>query len=90
MKTATYKLVLIKWIDSTMRKSVWWGFQELDESIKLSEREDYFYTTGYLFKETKKNYYLCNSIHFEENKPISFGQIFSIPKGFTTKITYIK
>lgn len=60
--------------------------KDLLEDIELSEKGDFFYSTGYLFKETKWHYYLANSIHFEDNEAVSMGHIFSIPKGCVIKI----
>lgn len=88
-KGGKYERVWIKWIDSTMRKKVWWSPQEILDEIKISEKQDFMYSVGYLFKETKSYYYLCNSIHFEEGMAVSFGQIFSIPKGCMIQIKKI-
>jgi len=90
LKKFQYKRVLITWIDSTMRKRVWYQYQDLENDIKEGEKGEYFYSVGYLFKETKLNYYLANSIHFEDKKAVSFGQIFSIPKGCVLKIEHFK
>jgi hypothetical protein len=90
LKPMTYKRVLITWIDSTMRKTVWWTYQALEQDINESEKGEYFYSVGYLFKETKLNYYIANSIHFEDKKAVSFGSIFSIPKGCVLKIENLK
>jgi hypothetical protein len=90
VKEFQYKRVLVVWIDSTMRKRVWWNYQELKEEITESEKGEYFYSVGYLFRETKLNYYLANSIHFEDKKAVSFGQIFSIPKGCVLKVEHLK
>lgn len=90
IKDGQYKRVLITWIDSTMRKTVWWNYEILSKEITEAEKGEYFYSVGYLFKETKLNYYLANSIHFEDKKAVSFGQIFSIPKGCVIKIEHLK
>jgi hypothetical protein len=90
LKPMTYKRVLITWIDSTVRKTVWWNYEVLNREITEAEKGEYFYSVGYLFKETKLNYYLANSIHFEDKKAVSFGQIFSIPKGCVLKIEHLK
>lgn len=90
IKEFQYKRVLIKWLDSTSRKTVWWDYEVLNREIIKSEKGEYFYSVGYLFKETKLNYYLANSIHFEDKKAVSFGQIFSIPKGCVLKIEHLK
>lgn len=90
LKENIYKRVLVVWIDSTSRKQIWWRYKDLEDEINLSEKDEYFYSVGYLFKETKLNYYLANSIHFENRKAVSFGQIFSIPKGCVLKIKHLK
>jgi len=86
LKPFTYKRVCISWIDSTMRKQVWWNYKDLDDDINGSENEDIFYSVGYLFKETKLHYYLANSIHSENKSIVSFGSIFSIPRGCVLKV----
>ena len=85
-KGTDYHRVWIKWLDSTMRKKVWWSPIDILDDVKKCEDGDYFYSTGYLFKETKKHYYLANSLHFEDKEVVSFGQIFSIPKGCVIQI----
>lgn len=86
LKEGKYLRVWIMWLDSTAQKKVWWSAKEILEEIEKAEDGDYFYSSGYLFKETKKHYYLANSIHFEEGQAVSFGSIFSIPKGCVLKI----
>ena len=85
-KDREYRRVYIKWLDSTAQKKIWWNFPDIIEEIKKSEAGDYFYSTGYLFEETKNHYYLANSIHFEDKKAIALGEIFSIPKGCVLQI----
>jgi len=90
IKDGQYKRVLITWIDSTARvNKIWWRFVDILNDIKDSEKGEYFYSVGYLFKETKLNYYLANSLHFENKKVVSVGQIFSIPKGCAIKIEHL-
>lgn len=86
IKKNSYHRVWIKWLDSTMQKRVWWSPQEILDEIKTAEAGDYFYSTGFLFKETKLHYYLANSIHFEDGVAVSFGEVFSIPKGCVLQI----
>jgi len=67
-----------------MRKQVWWSVEDALNETKEAEK-DYFYSVGYLFKETKRYYYISGSIHIENDKLVSFGEIFSIPKGCVIK-----
>ncbi len=85
-KMSTWQLVVITWIDSTQRSTPWWTSLELEEDIKEVEKTDYFLSSGYLFKTTKDYFYLATSIHFEDNKAVSFGTIFNIPRGCVKKI----
>ncbi len=85
-----YKKVKIKWFDSTSYKKIWWNQNDLDETIKESEEKDYFYSTGYLIRETKRHYYLSNSLHIEDGDVIEFAQIFTIPKGCCESLKIIK
>ena len=86
IKKGNYCRVCIKWLDSTSRNTIWWDVKNLEADIEESEAGDYFYSVGYLFKETKLHYYLANSIHFENDKAINFGQVFQIPRGCVLKI----
>lgn len=86
-KTKEWKLVSIVWIDSTQRTTPWWTSGDLLESIKEAEKTDYFISAGYLINSTKDYYYLATSIHFENNRPVSFGTIFNIPRGCVKKIS---
>ena len=36
--------------------------------------------------ENKLEYVFCASIHFEEGSAVSFGKVFTIPKGCVTKL----
>ena len=90
IKDGQYKRVCITWLDSTSRKKIWWDFKDLLDEIKESEKGEYFYSVGYLVKQTKLNYYIANSIHFEDKKAVSLGQIFSIPIGCCLKIEDLK
>lgn len=81
-KPEFYKAVFIKWLDSVQRQTPWWRTAELeDKQLEKDEKDDYFWSCGYLIKTTKRYYYLATSIHFEENEAVSFGTIFLIPKG---------
>lgn len=86
-KVYSYKAVYVEWIDSTMRKQVWWGNQELlDDTKKVHDR---FQTVAYLVNQNKLEYVFSNSIHFEEENTVGFGCIFTIPKGCVTKMKVV-
>lgn len=85
-KMRTWQLVSVTWIDSVQRSTPWWTPLEFDEDVKTAEKTDYFLSSGYLFKTTKDYFYLATSIHFENNRAVSFGTIFSIPRGCVKKI----
>lgn len=87
--TKKYQAVWIEWIDSVMKLPVWFPTGKLIE--ETSNPSEKFYTLSYLVNENKKEYILASSIHFdEEGSVISFGQIFTIPKGCVTKMKKIK
>lgn len=89
LKPFTYKRMCIKWRDSMSFAKVWYAPDEIFKEIRGSEKSDYIWSIGYLFKETKQNYYLANSIDFQGGAVIRFGQIFSIPKGCVSDIQNI-
>lgn len=90
VKPNTYSRVWIMWDDSVAWKAkVWWNIGNFFKDLKKNETNDYIYTTAYLFHKTKRNYYLANSIHFEEGKAVSFCQIFTIPVGCVIKMKNI-
>jgi hypothetical protein len=87
LSKGTYKAVFIKWYDSMSVKQVWWNLGDLIDEVRSMEEGDYFYTLAYLVMENKNSYIFANSIHFEDKKVISFGKLFTIPKGC---VEYIK
>ena len=83
-----YKGVCVEWIDSTMRKQVWFSVGQLLEDTKAPQ--DRFCTIAYLVSENKLEYIFASSVHFEEEEAVEFGQIFTIPKVCVLKIKNIK
>lgn len=82
----TWQLVTITWIDSIQMSTPWWTPLAFDKDVERYEQVDRILSTGYLFKETKDYFYIANSIHFEDGNAVSFGSIFSIPRGCVKKI----
>ncbi len=89
MADSNCPLVVIVWIDSTQAKEVWRGHQEYIEDA-LEKEKDRFYSVGYLVHTTKNLYHLANSIHMQDDEKVSFGGMFSIPKGCAISIKRIK
>lgn len=84
MKKLFCQAKYVEWIDSTMKPQVWWDVEELIKEV--SEQKSVFKTIAYLAYETKDEYIFANSIHNNDGVVVSFGQIFSIPKGCVLKI----
>lgn len=83
-----YQAFYVEWLDSTMTSPVWHTVENLHNNTK--EVTDTFQTVSHLVNENKLEYIFAASIHFVENDVVSFGQIFTIPKGCITKMTKIK
>lgn len=79
----------VEWIDSTMRKSVWSSAENLlNDTMTVQDR---FQTIAYLVNQNKLEYIFSGSLHFDgDNDVVSFGQVFTIPKGCVTKLIKLK
>lgn len=75
-----YRRVIIHWRDSVQAKRVWYNNDEL-EQLGQQFDSDGMTSVGYIVKETKHVFILATSIHWEDNDPVGFGSLFSIPKG---------
>lgn len=87
-KKYEYKAVYVEWLDSCMRKQVWWGGKDLIEETK--KPRDKFQTVSYLVNQNKHEYVFASSVHFEDGEAVSLGQIFTIPKGCVTKLKLLE
>lgn len=82
MEKNKYAPTYFEWIDSTLHIPVW---QDMEEIIERANDPHRMITIGHLIHETRLEYILAGSIHFEEGEAIRFGDIYSIPKGCVLK-----
>lgn len=83
-----YKPVLVEWVDSMSQPPIW---QSPDEVIdRFAETKDRIYSIQYLIHQNKMEYVFASSLHICEGKVITFGEIFTIPKGCVLKMKTIK
>ncbi len=88
MKKYSCKAVYVEWIDSTMRKQVWWSVADVIEDTK--KVRDKFQTVAYLVNRNKLEYVFAATVHFDEGEAVALGEVFTIPRGCVTKLRNIE
>jgi hypothetical protein len=88
-KTHKFKLVIVQWHDSMHHSRPW--FSTHDALVRAEESErDHCVTAAYLIHKTKNLYHFASSLNVQDREVVSFGGLFTIPRGCVYSMKKVK